>query len=395
MQHHGGTARPSRGIAPGRRLALLLCLVGALGTSLAACGKKNAYAPPPPPEVGVSQPVARKVVPFMESTGSAVAYNAVDLQARVQGFVQAINFQDGEQVSAGQSLFVIEPAPYAAKFQQAQAALASAQAQFVQSDAEYNRQAALGTRDFSSRSTIDQARATRDSNKANVSNQEAVLTQAGITLGYTQVKAPFAGIVTAHLVSLGDLVGVTGPTKLASVVQLDPIYVTFNLSEQDVQQIRTMMRKAGVAPGNLGQIKVEVGLMAEDGYPHSGVLDYAAPEVDPSTGTLLVRAVLQNPDRTLLPGYFVRLRIPAEPLAYQALLVPDAALGTNQAGRYLLVVNSDNVVEQRTVVTGQLDGGLRVVSGQLKPDDKVVISGISHAIPGEKVVAKPVPMPGT
>jgi RND family efflux transporter MFP subunit len=139
---------------------------------------------------------------------------------------------------------------------------------------------------------------------------------------------------------------------------------------------------------------VEVGLMTETGYPHRGVLDYAAPEVDSSTGTLTVRAVLDNKDRGLLPGYFVRIRVPRTYAVAKALLVPDAALGVSQAGRYLMVVNKDDVIEQRTVQAGSLDGSLRVITAGLKADDRVVVSGLARAVPGEKVAPKPVPMPG-
>jgi RND family efflux transporter MFP subunit len=376
------------------RLAFSVCLVGLLVPVVSGCRENNAYAPPPPPEVGVALPVARAVTPYVETTGTVAAFNSVDLQARVQGFVQEIDFKDGQRVTAEQPLFLIEPEPYEARLAQAQAALDAAQAQFAQSDAEFNRQASLGQKDFASRSTVDQARATRDANKANIENQEAAVRLARINLDYTKVKAPFDGIVTSHLVSVGSLVGITGPTTLASVVQLDPIYVNFTLSEQAVQKIRTMLRDAGVAEGGGRSAPIEVGLMSEQGHPHSGTIDYMAPKVDPATGTLSLRGLLANPDNTLLPGYFVRIRIPGAALASRSLLVPDAVLGTNQAGRYLLVVNGDGIVEQRMVTAGQLDGDLRVVSGQLKPDDRVVIDGLSRVVPGEKVVARPVPMPG-
>ena len=359
---------------------------------LAGCGKQNAYVPPPPPEVGVAAPLARSVTPYLEATGSTVAYNSVDLVARVEGFVQSIDYQDGSEVKAGRQLFVIEPTPYQAKLQQAQAALASAQAQYVQSEAEYQRQLSLGKKDFASQSAVDQARATRDSNKANVTNQQAGVVLAGINLGYTSVTAPFDGVVTQHLVSIGDLVGANGTTRLASIVQLAPIYVTFSVSDQDVQRIRAELAAAGTNLKAVGRIAVEVGLATEQGYPHRGVLDYAAPQVDTATGTLTVRGVFDNADRTLLPGYFVRVRVPRA-RAVQALLVPDAALGASQAGRYVMVVDRDGVVEQRTVTAGARDGGLRVIESGLKPDDRVVISGLAHAIPGGKVAAKPAPMP--
>jgi RND family efflux transporter MFP subunit len=160
--------------------------------------------------------------------------------------------------------------------------------------------------------------------------------------------------------------------------------VNFNVNEQDVLKIRAEARRRGMTPSDLEQLPVEVGLQTESGYPHKGKLDYAAPTVNQSTGTLAVRGVLPNADRILLPGYFVRVRVPVDQQA-NALLVPDAALGSDQAGRYVLVVNSDNVVEQRKVVTGPLDVDLRVIESGLKPDDRVVTSGLLRAIPGQKV----------
>jgi RND family efflux transporter MFP subunit len=202
------------------------------------------------------------------------------------------------------------------------------------------------------------------------------------------VSAPFDGIVSAHLVSIGELVGVASPTQLASIVALDPVYVTFNVNEKDVLQIRAEARRRGLTPSDLKQFPVEVGLQTEDGYPHQGTLDYAAPTVNQSTGTLAVRGVVPNSDRALLPGYFVRVRVPIDK-QQNALLVPDAALGSDQGGRYLLVVNADNVVEQRKVQTGPLDGGLRVIEGGLKGDDRVVTAGLLRVIPGQKVDPQP------
>jgi membrane fusion protein, multidrug efflux system len=380
MRHRGAAWR----VASAAGLALLL---------LAACRKHNAYVAPPPPKVGVAHPVQRSVVPRLEATGSTTAYNAVDLEARIEGFVQSITYKDGQEVKPGTLLFVIEPAPYEAKLQQAQASLQSAQAQFTQAAAEYKRQASLGHNDFASQSAVDQARATSQSDQANVANQQAGVAAASINLSYTRVTAPFAGVVTQHLVSVGALVGVTGPTKLASIVQIAPIYVTFSISEQDVQRIRADLARAGLTVAQLGKVAADVGLMTETGYPHHGVIDYATPEVDPSTGTLTLRALLPNTDRALLPGYFVRVEVPLVHMAAKALLVPDAALGTAQSGRYLLVVNKDDVVEQRNVQTGPAEGALRVITAGLKPDDRVVITGLARAIPGEKVAPEPAAMP--
>lgn len=379
---------------PGRvavRVALGACV---LLPVLAGCRRDNAYAPPPPPQVGVVRPLARAVTPYLEATGSTVAFNDVDLVARVEGFVQSIDYRDGAAVTAGTRLFLIEPAPYQAKLQQAQASYASAQAQFVQSDAEYRRQSSLGRSDFASQSAVDQARATRDSNQANVTNQQAAVALAGINLGYTSVTAPFDGVVTQHLVSVGDLVGASAPTRLATIVQLDPIYVSFSISEASVQEIRAGLARAGLTVADLGTIPVEVGLMTEAGYPHHGVLDYVAPQVDTATGTLMLRAVLKNPDSALLPGYFVRVRVPRSQKPVESLLVPDVALGSSQAGRYVLVVNDANVVEQRSVQVGARDGALRVIESGLKASDRVVVNGLARAVPGEKVAPVATPMPG-
>ena len=342
-------------------------LVGLL--ALAACKKQNAYVPPPPPEVGVAKPLQQAVTPYLELTGNAAAFNEVDLTARVEGFLQEIDYQDGAMAKRGETLFVIEPLPYQSKLQQAQASLDAAKAALVQSEAELARQATLLRQNVSAQNTYDQALAKRDSDKANVTNQEAGVTIAAINYGYTRVTAPFDGLVTNHLISAGELVGVTAPTKLASIVQLDPIYVTFNVAEQDVLRIRAALASKGrLNDADLAKVPVEVGLMTEQDYPHKGVLNYAAPTLDPSTGTLFARGLLQNADHALLPGMFVRLRIPLAIQQTQALLVPDQALGTDQAGRYLLVLGNDNTIEQRTVTTGALVGTLRVIADRLAAD---------------------------
>jgi membrane fusion protein, multidrug efflux system len=185
---------------------------------------------------------------------------------------------------------------------------------------------------------------------------------------------------------VGGLVGVTGPTKLATLVQLDPIYATFTVSEQQVLRIKEAMAQRGIKPGEFKQaVPVEIGLMTEEGYPHAGTLDYVAPMIDPSTGTLTARGILQNSARTLLPGMFLRIRVPLAVERANALLVPDEALGADQSGSYLLVVDKDGMVQQRTVKTGQLEGKLRVISSGIAADDLVVVSGNQKAIPGEKV----------
>jgi RND family efflux transporter MFP subunit len=302
----------------------------------------------------------------------------------VQGFLQSINYEDGAFVKQGATLFTIEPETYKLKLEQAQAAESGAQASLKQAEADFKRQSELVQRQAVSQATLDTSTSTRDNVQANLLQAQANTKIAAVNYGYTNVTAPFDGIVTAHLVSVGELVGVSSPTQLATIVALDPIYVNFNVNEQDVLRIREDARRRGMTVNELRQLPIEVGLQTETGYPHKGKLDYVSPNVNQSTGTLAVRGILPNPDRALLPGFFVRIRVPFDE-QNNALLVPDTALGADQAGRYVLVVNADNVVEQRKVQIGSLDGGLRVIETGLKGDDRVVVAGLLRAIPGQKV----------
>ena len=340
---------------------------------------------PPPPKVTVVKPVQRAVTNYLEATGNSAAVNTANLVARVSGFVQSIDYKDGDTVKKGQVLFVIEPQTYDLKLKQAQAAESSAQATLKQAQLDYERQAKLVTSGSTSKASLDNATATRDSAQGALQQAEVNTKLAAINVGYAHVAAPFDGLVTAHQVSVGDYVGSSAsPTVLATIVQLDPIYVNFGVSERDVLRIRADMRRRGLAPADLKKIPVEVGLQTEQGYPHHGRLDYASPTVDPSTGTLTARAILDNPQHVLLPGMFVRVRVPMGS-EENALLVPDVALGADQGGRYLLTVGKDDVVEQHTVTAGALEGTLRVIEKGIGPTDNVIVSGIQRAIPGQKV----------
>ena len=362
-------------------------LAVAAAASLAACGRENEYAAPPPPKVTVAAPVEQTVTRYFEATGNTAAVNQVDLVARVAGFVQAISYTDGDYVKKGTSLFTIEPEPYKLKVDASQASLTSAKATLLQAQQEYDRQADLVAKQVSTQANYDKALAQRDSAQADVQSAQANLDQAKINLSYTDVTAPFDGVVTARQVSIGEYVGGgTTPTVLATIVQMDPIWVNFTASERDAQQVRATLLSRGQTTANLIGMQVQVALQTETDFPHVGKLDYVAPTIDPSTGTLAARGVFPNTDRLLLPGSFVRVRIPYSP--HPVLLVPDVALGADQAGRYVLVVNKDSVVEQRKVEPGQLVGELRVIDSGLTKDDRVVVGGIMRAIPGQKVDAE-------
>src|SRR5271156_5809998 len=350
---------------------------------LSGCEQNN-FVPPPPPKVDVGLPVQQVVTRYLDATGNTAPIQSVDLVARVQGVLQSINYKDGSFVKAGTTLFTIEPETYKLKLEQAQAAEAGAQATMKQAEIDYKRQADLVQTHATSQATFDQSVSTRDNAQASLQQAQINTKIAAINYGYTNVAAPFDGIVSAHLVSVGELVGASSPTQLATIVQLDPIYVNFNVSEQDVLRVRAEAAKRGVSTADLRTLPIEVGLQTETGYPHKGKLDYVSPILNQSTGTLPVRGLLPNPERMLLPGYFVRVRVPYDKQE-NALLVPDVSLGSDQSGRYVLVVNGDNVVEQRKVVTGPVEGDLRVIESGLKADDRVVVAGLLRAIPGEKV----------
>jgi len=350
---------------------------------LAACGQENRYVAPPPPRVTVAVPVQQSVTRYLEATGNTAAVNSADLVARVSGFIQEINYQDGALVKKGTLLFTIEPEPYKVKLEQAQAAEVGARSALKQAQAAFERQAELVGRQAATQANYDQALATRDGSQSTLTQAEANTRLAALNFEYAHVTAPFDGIVTARQVSAGQFVG-TSPTVLATIIQLDPIYVNFNVSEQDVLRVRADMARRGLTPEDLKKVPVEVGLQSETGYPHRGTLDYASPSVNPSTGTLAVRAVFQNANRAMLPGYFVRVRVPVgEP--QNALLVPDSAIGSDQGGRYVLVVDKDDVVEQRKVEIGPRVDELRVIESGLNPPDRVVVAGVLRAIPGQKV----------
>jgi RND family efflux transporter MFP subunit len=366
------------------RLQVCPVILLALG-ALMGCQPRNRYQPPPPPDVTVERPVQRDVTQYLEQTGQVAAINAVDLVARVQGYLQDIGYRDGDFVSKGTNLFTIEPAPYRAQLDQARANLASAEAKAVFDRLQHERYSALAREDATSRQQAQSALSDRDSADAAVLQARAALEQAKITYSYTHVAAPFDGYVAAHQSNIGALVGGNQPTLLATIVQLDPIWVNFNVSEQDVLRVRASGATRGAAAIDPHDVPVEIGRQDEAGYPHTGHLDYIAPQLDSGTGTLAVRAIFSNSSHALYPGYFVHIRIPIA-VKKGALLVPDSALGNDQGGRTLLVVTGNDVAEMRSVRVGGSVGASQVIESGLKADDRVIVSGQQRARVGQKVI---------
>lgn len=384
-----GTRGPIRGLGRTPKVAIL----GALLVLAAACGDRNVYAPPPPPKVTVSQPLKKPVTDYLEFTGNAVALNTVQLKARVEGFLEKVLFQDGEPVKKGKLLFLIQPEQYQAQLQKAEAQVLAEKAQLEHAETEFVRYSRLVKQDAAAQTDVDRWHYERDSRRAGLMAAKAQVELAKLNLSYTRVTAPFSGRMGRHLKDPGALVGGGEHTLLAEINQIDPIYVYFNINEQDLLRVRG---KNPPSDQEAQKIKhpVNVGLADEPGYPHRGDLDFAAISLSPTTGSLQLRAIIPNPAGVILPGLFARVRAPLAE-AKDALLVPEAALSYDQMGPFVRLVNDKNVVERRGVKLGVQDGADRVVSEGLQGDDWVVVSGLMRAIPGKQVTPeKKAPQPG-
>jgi RND family efflux transporter MFP subunit len=273
-----------------------------LAIVLAGCGEDSTYVPPPPPVVTVSHPVRQTVTDYIELTGNTQSSNSVDLVARVEGYLQSVNFEDGSFVKKGDLLFVIQPEPYEANVRLAQATVEQQQATLTQATSEYERQQRLVQQNATSQSQVESWQAQQGAAQAAVDEANANLELARINLGYTRIVAPFDGRIGQHLVDPGNLVGAGAPTQLATIEQLAPMYVYFNVDEQDVLRIRATLRTAGKTLASVAPVKLGIGLQNETGYPHEATLDFVASDVDQSTGTLQARGAIPNQDYAFLPA---------------------------------------------------------------------------------------------
>jgi len=342
--------------------------------------------PQPAPPVPVVRPRVQSVSSYVEVTGNAAAVNSVKLLARVEGYLDKLHFADGAFVKQGDLLFTIQQDQYKDQLQQSQAQVLAAQASLLYAKTEVVRYTALLKKDAATQVDVDHWNFERASAEAQLLGAQASVALAKLNLGYTEVRAPFDGVMGKHLIDPGNLIGGAGQQNaVVEIVQLDPIYVVANLSEQDVLKIRANLGQRRLTLEDLVKIPVDVGLSDQTGFPLQGTVEFVAPGLDPATGTLSVRGILANRDRTLLPGFFVRMRLPMGKVDQNALLVPDRALQEDQGGRYLLVLDKDNVVEQRYVQLGELVGSLRVITSGLKLDDRVVVGDLWRANPGTKV----------
>jgi RND family efflux transporter MFP subunit len=350
---------------------------------LMACGQGNVYAPPPPPQVTVVHPERRMVTDYLEYTGNTQAINTVQLQARVQGFLEKVFFKDGDLVKKDQLLFLIQQNTYQAQLEQAEAQVLQQKANYDHAVIETARYTKLVKQRAAAQTDLDNWRFQRDAYKAAMLAARAARDLAKLNLSYTRVVAPFNGRIDRRLKDAGNLVGAGEFTPLADINQIDPIYVYFTISELDFLRLMSTSQNL-LARVNTGKIPVAIGLADDKGYPFEGSLDFAAITLDPTTGTLLLRGIFANPDNKLIPGLFARVRIPLS-AKRPSLLVPQVAISFDQQGPYVLIVNEKNVVERRPIKAGSPVDNLRVVEEGLTGDEWVITTNLIRAIPGRPV----------
>ncbi len=392
--------------------ALASCLL-----ALPGCGRlggpTNEYQPPPPPAVTVQLPIAKPVAEVIEWTGNTSPVMQVDIRARVEGFLETIEFREGEDVEEGELLFVIDPRPFQATLNGARASQALAEARLedskagverakanvINAESQYRRAVQAGP--AISPAEVDELRAERDSANANykaalasvqsseaeILSAKAAVEQAELDLDYTQVKAPISGRVGRRMVDVGNLVGSGEPTLLTQIVTYEPIYAYYSMSEAELLRWIDYSKnnKTDTDPSREaeGDRTVMLGLSNEDGFPHAGTFDFADLTVDQDTGTFMVRAVFDNPERRIPPGAFARIQVSLDETP--ALLVPQVAVSRDQSGPYLLTVNKENVVERRNVELGRVLDTMQVILSGLFEDDRVIVNGVQRARPGSPV----------
>ncbi|CAL1241296.1 efflux RND transporter periplasmic adaptor subunit [Candidatus Methylocalor cossyra] len=369
------------------KILLALFLLGLLGCESSA--QKAPVAPPPMP-VKIAQPIYQEVVQWDEYPARIEAVESVDVRARVDGYLEKVNFKAGDKVKKGDLLFVIDPRPFRAQLSFAEASLEQAKVRLALARNNWARAErmlkakAIAEEEYDARSKgLAEA-------EAAVRSAEANVYAARLNLEFTQVRAPISGRIGRELITAGNLVkgGGADATLLTFIVSTDPVYVYVDVDERAALKYRRLTRSGCFARRNdspSGCTPVDLALADETGFPHQGYIDYESPRLDPGTGTLTLRAVFPNPDGLLSPGLFTRLRLPGS-APFQAVLLPDRAIATDLAQKFVWVMNGEQQVERRRIVPGPVIDGLRVVSEGLAPSDWVVVEGIQKLRPGAKVV---------
>lgn len=368
-----------------RKLAVPL----AIATLVASCGERQQQGgSPPPAAVTVAEPIKRTVFDYDEYVGRFTAINSVEVRARVSGYLDKVHFKDGQLVKQGDLLFTIDKRPFQNTLDQARANLVQAQSNLAFTESDYIRgQQLVRDKTITDQTFEQRAQAFRNA-KASVSNNEAAVRQAELDMEFTELRAPINGRIGDRRVSPGNLVtgGTSGnTTMLATIVSIDPIYFEFTFDEASyLRYERLATTGQDVASRNAG-VKIALKLIDENDFDHEGRMDFVDNVIERSTGTIRGRAVFANQNEVFTPGMFARVRVPGSP-PYEALLLPDAAIGTEQARRFVIVIDDKDTARPRYVTLGQLTkDGLRVIKEGIGPDDRVVVSGLMQARPGQKV----------
>ena len=368
------------------RKQILLFLVGlvALIYLITHATTKPKDVTVPLPKVKVQKPVTREIVDYVTQTGTTVALNSVNLVARVAGYLEAIDFTDGTMVNKGSELFVIQPEPYWEQLKEAQATVAANKAQYEYSKLEYERQKVMYKTNATSLNNVQKWFASMEVAKANLDKSIAEEVNSEITYSYTHIKAPFKGRIGRHMVDIGNLVGNGTATVLATLEQIDTLYVYFNLNELDLIKLRSAARAIGFKPSDIKKIPVYVNFQNESGLTHQATLDFVNTGLNASTGTMELRALLDNKDILFVPGLFVKVQIAVSPKQKQ-LTVPSTSVLYDQLGAYLLTVDTHHRVQQKYVELGAAENGNQAIVKGLMADDEVVIDGLQFATPGNLV----------
>ena len=385
-RHRDDRRKSNGGNVPAWREAAASLIASAVLVVGGCDGKENTYAPPPPPRVIVAKPTIETVTNNLEFTGNTAAFETVKLVARVEGYLEKIHFQDGQRVNKGDLLFTIQQDQYKANVEKAQSDIDATKAKLDYAETEYKRFGRLFEQRAAAATQVDQWKFERDSARAALEAAQANLVNAKLNLSYTTVTAPFDGRMSRHLIDAGNMVGADGQeTVLAEINRINPMYVYFTINERDLLRVTEPEdgQSGGAAPRQNKQV-LYMGLSTQPGYPYQGELDYAGITVNPQTGTLQLRGIFPNPDSRIVPGLFARVQAPYAQTR-DAVLVPAEAVGSDQQGTYVLTVNDKNIVERKSVETGQQVGEKRVISSGLKGDEWLIVEGLLRAIPGREV----------
>jgi RND family efflux transporter MFP subunit len=373
--------------APHSRLAAAIIL---LAPALAGCGQNQPAAggPPPPPAVTVAKPIERGITDQDEYVGRFVAVDSVEIRARVSGYLDQIHFRDGQMVKQGDLLFTIDKRPFQNTVAQARGTLAQAKANLAFAEADLERAKQLVRDRTITEQTFDQRTQAQRSATASVAANEAAVRQAELDLEFTELRAPIAGRIGDRRVSRGNLVtgGAGGTTTmLANIVSIDPIRFEFTMDEASYLRYERFSGSGKEVTGREGGVMVGLKLLDEKTFEHRGYMDFVDNAIERSTGTIRGRASFSNPNGVLTPGMFGRIRVPGSP-TYNALLLPDAAIGTEQVRKFVLVIGDDNTAVQKYVTLGHLsDDNLRIVKDGIKASDRVIVNGLMRVRPGQKV----------